>query len=85
LFQKRADSSTELKDFDNAQLHYFQIVAPNAKMATSWKCYYKGSLHEEHCSKQDEINFLTNALEHFKDTDWINIIKKRMEGLKTEK
>ncbi|NIO20584.1 MAG: hypothetical protein GTN76_07565 [Candidatus Aenigmarchaeota archaeon] len=46
---------------------------------------FKGPLHEAKRDKQAEIQFLTNALEHFKDTGWINIIQKRTEELKAEK
>ena len=76
------------EDADDAQLHYFQLVAPGAKtdfisMGFSGRIYYNGSLHEEHCDKQAEIEFLINAVEHFKDTGWADIIHKRTEELRT--
>ena len=83
-------TSWSWEDADDAQSHYFQLIAPGAKTGflrgwISTKRYLKGSLRKESHDKQAEIRFLTNALEHFKDTDWINIIKKRMEALKAEK
>jgi hypothetical protein len=95
------DTSTGLKDADDAQLHYAQLIWPGALLSYSAvgtaimvvlpvfteRCEYayKGSLHEEKCDKRAEIGFLDNALEHFKGTGWINIIQKRMEELKAEK
>jgi len=84
------DQSLGFSGADEAQLHYFQLFAPGAKtdvfsMGFSGKCYYKGSLHEEHCGMQDEIDFLSDALEYFKDTGWVNIVQKRLEQLKAEK
>ena len=46
--------------------------------------YYTGSLHEEHCDKEDEIEFLTNALKHLKNSDWIYNVQKRLEELEAK-
>lgn len=84
------DTSIGFKDADDAQLHYKQLVAPGAKtdvlsMAFSSQRCYTGYLHKENRDEQAEIKFLTNALEQFKGSDWINIIQKRIEELKAEK
>jgi hypothetical protein len=81
--------SLSFEDADEAQLHYLHLIAPGA--LTGWsrifttKQSYRGLLLEEHRDKQDEIEFLTNAQKHFKDSAWINIVQKRMEELKAEK
>jgi hypothetical protein len=80
--------SLSFEDADEVQLHYLHLIAPGA--LTGWsrifttKQSYRGLLLEEHRDKQDEIDFLTNAQKHFKDSDWINIIQKRLEELKAE-
>jgi hypothetical protein len=90
------DSSTSFKYADPCEFHYLQVIAPAAvtgikgSVAMSLltghgEYYYKGSLHEEHCDKDTEIRFVNNALNHFKGSDWENIIQKRMEELKAEK
>jgi hypothetical protein len=76
------------EDADDAQLHYFQLVAPGAKidfisMGFSGRIYYRGSLHMEHRDKQAENEFLNNALENLKNTAWADIIHKRAEELRT--
>lgn len=90
------DQTTGFQEADNAQLHYFQLIAPGAyfqptttlllsMLSGHGDYYYTGSLHEEHCDKEDEIEFLTNALKHFKDSDWLNSIQKRLEELEAKK
>lgn len=90
------DQSMGLKDCDDCQLHYAQLIAPGAftgavamtllpVLTGRGEYYYKGSLHEEKRDKEAEIRFLTNALEHFEGTGWTNIIQKRIEELKVEK
>ncbi len=90
------DQTTSFQEADNAQLHYFQLIAPGAyfqptttlllsMLSGHGDYYYTGSLHEEHCDKEDETEFLTNALEHFKNSDWINNVQKRLEELEAEK
>jgi hypothetical protein len=78
----------EFKDADEVQLHYLHLITPGALTGLSriltTKQSYRGLLLEEHSDKQDEIDFLTNAQKHFKDSDWINIIQKRLEELKAE-
>ena len=62
------------------------LVSGVISMMIAYKeLYYTGSLHEEHCAKQDEIEFLTNALKHFKNSDWIYNVQKRLEELEAEK
>ena len=81
--------SMSFEDADEVQLHYLHLIAPGA--LTGWsrilttKQSYRGLLLEEHCDKQDEIDFLTNAQKHFKDSAWINIVQKRLEELKAGK
>ncbi len=84
------DTSVGLKDADDAQLHYKELLAPGVKtgivrMAFSGPVYWTGRLHKENRDEQAEMKFLTNALEQFKGSDWINIIQKRIEELKAEK
>lgn len=90
------DQSVGLKDADDCQLHYLQLIAPGAltgpiesgvlaAILGHGDYYYKGSIHEEHCDREAEIRFLTTALEHFKDTGWVNIVERRLEELKSEK
>ena len=90
------DQNLGFQEADNAQLHYFQLIAPGAyfepvttmllSMITGHGKYcYAGSLHEEHCDKQDEIEFLTNALKHFKNSDWFYSVQKRLEELEAKK
>ena len=89
------DQTMGFQEADNAQLHYFQLIAPGAyfepittmllSMITGHGKYcYTGSLHEEHCDKQDEIEFFTNALKHFKNSDWLYSVQKRLEELEAE-
>jgi hypothetical protein len=52
------------------------------KLASVLAGSFLASLHEEHRDQDAEIRFLNNALGHFKDSDWINIMQKRMEDLK---
>ena len=90
------DQTLDFQEADNTQLYYFQLIAPGAyfgptttmllSMITGHgKYYYAGSLHEEHCDKEDEIEFLTSALEHFKNSDWIYNVQDRLEELRAEK
>jgi len=81
------DQSCGLKGGDDAQLHYVQLTTPGANLRNllsgpSGEYYYKGAPQNVNRNKQSEIKFLTNALEHFKDTDWINIIQNRLKELK---
>ena len=71
------DSDTGTENYDDAQSHYSRLVYTGY--------HYDGSLHEENRDKQAEIGFLTNALEHFKDTGWVNVIQRRMGDLEAEK
>lgn len=86
------DQTVGFQEADNAQLHYFQLIAPGAyfgpvttvllsMLSGHGDYYYAGLLHEEHCDKEDEIEFLTNALEHFKKSDWIYSVQKRLVEL----
>jgi hypothetical protein len=84
------DQSTGFKEADETQLHYLQLIAPGAKtgylsMAFSGSNYYKGALHEHKRDRQAEMQFLTNALEHLKGTEWASIIHKEMDELRAEK
>jgi hypothetical protein len=79
------------EEADDAQINYFQLIAPGAKTGVSGallspgKYYHPGSLHEKKFDKEAEITFLNNALLHLKDTGWVNIIQKRLEELKAGK
>jgi len=90
------DQTAGFREADNAQLHYFQLIAPGAYFGPTTTLllsmlsghgdyYYTGSLHEKHCAKQDEIEFLANALEHFEGSEWIYSVQERLEELKAEK
>lgn len=90
------DQSVGLEDADDCQLHYAGLISPSAFTGTAKMVllpvltgygdyYYKGSVHEEHCDREAEIRFLTNALEDFKDTEWTNIIQRRLGELEAEK
>jgi len=81
--------SSGLKNADNAQLHYAQLIMPDAVAADellytvlSGDYYSAGSLYKVKHDKQVEIDFLTNALEHLKYTDWIEIIQRRFIELR---
>ena len=74
------------KDADDAQLHYFQLIAPGVNprfliAAIFDDNYYKGSLHEEKHDQQAEFKFLTKAKKHFKGTGWERMIKNRLEEI----
>jgi hypothetical protein len=83
-----------LKDADDCQRHYCQVIAPGASTGTASMVllgaftghgdyYYKGSLYEKHRDKAAEMRFLANALEHFEGTGWTNLMQKRIAELKT--
>jgi len=66
------------------------LIAPGAKIGIAdmmWtlKGYYRSSLHKDNSSSQAEIEFLSKAKNHFKDTGWVNVIQKRLAELKTGK
>ena len=86
------DSSAGLNEADSAQLQYAQIIAPGKSTSISGSifsamfggeqdAFYKGSLHVVASDKQVEIKFLTNAIEHFKDSAWISFFQKRLDNL----
>ena len=88
------DTSVGLNEADNAQLHYFHVMAPNALLGTgvvasmlsvmaSGEAFYKGTLKEEQRDRQAEMNFLATALESFKGTGWGDMIQRRFDELKT--
>jgi hypothetical protein len=90
------DQTVGFQEADNAQLHYFQLIAPGAyfgpvttlllsMLSGHGDYYYAGSLHEEHCDKEHEIRFLTSALKHFKNSDWIYNVQKRLVELEEKK
>jgi len=84
------DQSTGFKEADDTQSYYLQLIAPGAKtgymsMAFSGSNYYRGALHEHKRDRQAEMQFLTNALEHLKGTEWVKMIDKEMDELRAEK
>jgi len=83
-------ASIGFDDADDAQKHYLSLIAPGAKIGIAdmmWtlKGYYRSSLHKDNSSSQAEIEFLSKAKNHFKDTGWVNVIQKRLAELKTGK
>ncbi len=84
------DTSVGMKDADDAQLNYFQLIMPDAAggylgMAFSMANYYRGYIKEIKRDKKIELEFLTNAQYHLKDTGWEDAIKKRMRDLKVRR
>lgn len=82
------DQSWSLKDADDTQSYYFNLIVPDAKTgflskAFSGKDYSKGSLHKRQRDSQAEMNFLIEALQDLEETGWSNLIHRRMEELKT--
>lgn len=85
------DMSLRFKDADDAQLHYYRLIAPNEENKNAFLSlisgdhHYRGSPHEMNHDKQAEIRFLTHAIETFGGSGWINIVQKRIKALKAEK
>ncbi len=83
------DQSLGLKEADEAQSYYFNLIVPGGSsgllgMAFSGKNYYKGSLHEHKRDPQTEMNFFIKAQEHLQEAGWANLIQQRMDDLKAQ-
>jgi hypothetical protein len=85
-------TSAGFDEADNAQLHYFHSLAPNALLGTgvmasmlsvmtSGAAYYRGVLKEEHKETQAEKSFLATSAESFKGTGWGDRLQKRLDEL----
>ena len=84
------DQAMGVIEGDDAQVHYAQLSAPGLDLKRRFigpfgEYYYSCALHKECRDKQAEIRFMTNALEHLKDTGWTNIILNRIHELKAKK
>lgn len=82
------DQSIDIDETDEAQVHYVQLIASG--QATDWlggafarHGIYEGSLSQERRDKEAEYVFLTQALEDFKGTEWINHIQASLDDLKS--
>lgn len=85
-------TSVGFDEADNAQLHYFHSMAPNALLGTgvmasmlsvmtSGEAYYRGVLKEEHKETPAERSFLATSAETFKGTGWGDRLQKRLDEL----
>jgi hypothetical protein len=85
-------TSGSFDEADNAQLHYFHSLAPNAMVGTgvmasmlsvltSGAAYYRGVLKEEHKETPAEKSFLATSAESFKGTGWGDRLQKRLDEL----
>lgn len=90
------NTSTSFDGADDAQRHYFHLIAPGARpgvgagvlsamFSGEVKAYYKGSLREEKRDPEAESRFLSNALNHFKGTEWLGMVQKRLQDLKARR
>jgi len=76
------DQSVGLKGADNVQLHYYRLHAPGhenrsvvgALFNPSGGAHYKGDLLEAHQSNEDRAEFVKKAKEHFKESDWFDLL-----------
>lgn len=87
------NTSAGLTDADDAQLHYFHLVAPNALIGPgvaagvlsamfSGEFFYRGMLAEGTRDKQAEDQFLGKAIEDLREGAWSAMIQQRLDFLK---
>ncbi len=85
------DSSAGLKNADATQAHYAEIIAPYAEIGVTASIissllsieqdyYFTGSVHLDERDKQAEMTFLTNAVKHFKGSDWVKIFQRQIDN-----
>lgn len=87
------NTSAGLTDADDAQLHYFHLVAPNALIGPgvtagvlsamfSGEFFYRGMLAEGTRDKKAEDQFLGKAIEDLREGGWSAMIQQRLDSLK---
>ena len=82
------DLSSGMSDGDEVQRHFLKLLSPTGnlgfieRMLTGNSDYInKGTLREIRRNRETELEFLKDAIERFEVTDWIDLLRARLDEL----